>query len=77
MVCEIRAPATNADGGRFCVELRVAHRVEANVDAERVESSAGQRDGVASTAHRDVERAQTFAAWRREPRQPLGDERRQ
>ena len=76
MLREIGAPGAQARALSLCAHRRIAHGIERNVHAERLESSKRQCDGVTSPPHRDVERRQTLPASWREPRQPLGNERR-
>jgi len=76
MLGQIGAPAVHANTGSARPSRRVAYRVESRVDAEHAEPRDRQRDRMASTSHRHVQRRRVFSGPRRQPRHPLGDERR-
>jgi hypothetical protein len=76
MLCEICAPRVHLNRCRSCCELRVAHRVEARIDAKRAEAGACYAYRDAPVAHREIERASMCPATRRKTRHPLIDESR-
>ena len=76
MVGQVGTPAVQADTGSHRTQCCVTHGVESHVDAEYAEPRERERNGMASTSHRHVQRPRVFSAQRRKPRNPFLDERR-
>jgi hypothetical protein len=76
MLGQVGAPAVHAHAGRARAQRRVADRVESCVYTEHAEPRDRQRDRMASASHRHVQRRRVFSTPRRQPRNPLADERR-
>ena len=70
---QVGAPGMHAESARGRGRHGVGQGVLSDVHAERFQSGAGEQHRVAAASHGDVERA---TGARREPFDPLGDERR-
>ena len=73
---EIGAPAAHDESFRSRPHNRVVDRVEADIDAERVERGARERQRMTAASHREIERAARRRLLARGARDPIDHERR-
>jgi len=73
---EIGAPAAHDESFRGRGHDRIAHGVEADVDPERVERGARERQRMTAASHREIERATRRRLRARDARDPIDHERR-